>query len=54
MRTDRTPPPHGTRARYERSDPCRCDRCRQANATYQRAYRRHGTGSDDQLALWTS
>jgi hypothetical protein len=29
--------PHGTRERYNhRSEPCRCDRCRAANAAYNR------------------
>lgn len=32
--------PHGTAARYRlKSDPCRCDDCRQANAAYVAAYR---------------
>jgi hypothetical protein len=33
-------PAHGTRARYYfPSDPCSCERCRKANALYQRRRR---------------
>lgn len=33
--------PHGTRERYQhRTDPCRCAACREANAAFQREYRR--------------
>jgi hypothetical protein len=35
------PPDHGTRARYNSiTTPCRCARCRAANAAYQNARRR--------------
>ena len=36
-----TPPDHGTRARYgSTTAPCRCTRCRAANAAYQANRRR--------------
>jgi hypothetical protein len=43
-------PPHGLRARYfHRSEACRCEACREANARYMRAWR---AGADTSPTLF--
>lgn len=48
------PAPHGTRNRYQyRPAPCRCDRCRRANAEFMRGKRAEYAAAkrDQQLEL---
>ena len=43
------PAPHGTRARYNhRPQPCRCLKCKAANARYQAAYRGRARAAVDE------